>query len=343
MIVRVAQSSSWKQNRLVFHKERVVYSIHLEAYTMRSNRTASVILALLLMLPSAAAYGGTKDDAVAASASYSSSAALPEEPVAQYGQTGVPPLPKTEKAEKSPKAEKTRKPGDIRPFSTVGVAVKMGIAGAGLDVAVPLARKFNLRGGASFFSFDHTFVSDGTNYDASIDLKTAMLAIDWFPFGGAFRLSPIVQLYNDNSVQANLSVPAGQEFSLGDQNSYSSASNPVHGTANFLLGDLGGSKVAPGFTLGFGNMIPRGKGQHWSVPFEVGFLYIQTPLVQLSFQGTSCQNQADAGPVPGPSCTNIATDATSQSNIKQQQTDINNNLSSLRFYPVISVGLSYKF
>jgi hypothetical protein len=304
-------------------------------------RLSPTIALLLIFFPGSFVYASPKDDAVVASASYSTSAALPDEPAAQYGQTGVPPAPKGEKTEKTRTPEK---PGDIRPFSTVGIAVKMGIAGAGFDVAVPLARKFNLRGGASFFSFDHTFVSDGTNYDASIDLKTAMLAIDWFPFGGAFRLSPIVQLYNGNSMQANLSVPAGQEFSLGNQNSYSSVSNPVHGTANFLLGDQGGSKVAPGLTLGFGNMIPRGKGQHWSVPFEVGFLYIQTPQILLNFQGESCNTQADATTtIPGPTCVNIATDPTSQSNVKQEQVDINNNLSGLRFYPVLSVGLSYKF
>ncbi|HXB63143.1 MAG TPA: hypothetical protein VNU94_09875 [Acidobacteriaceae bacterium] len=306
------------------------------------------MLALFLLAAGAAAYAAPRDDTVAASAAYSSSLsstdALPDEPQAQ---SGVPPAPKEEKAEKPAKTasantEKPVKPGSIRPFSTVGIDVKVGLAGAGFDIATPLARKFNLRGGASFFNFDHTFVSDGTNYDASIDLKSAMLAIDWFPFGGAFRLSPIVQLYNGNSMMANLSVPAGQEFSLGNQNSYSSVSNPVHGTANFLLGDQGGSQVAPGFTMGFGNIIPR-KG-HWSVPFEIGFLYIQTPQVLLNFQGTSCNTQADAATVvPGPSCVNIATDPTSQTNVKQEQTDINNNLNELRFFPVLSVGLSYKF
>jgi hypothetical protein len=171
-----------------------------------------------------------------------------------------------------------------------------------------------------------------------------MMAVDWFPFGGAFRMSPVVQLYNGNSMNATLSVPAGQQFSLGDQNSYSSASDPIHGTANFLLGDQGGSKVAPGFTIGFGNMIPRGKGQHWSVPFEMGFIYIQAPQILLNFQGTSCQTQADAATaIPGPTCVNIATDPTSQANMLQEQTDINNNLSSFQFFPVLTIGLSYKF
>ncbi len=319
----------------------MVYSIHLEAKTMRSNRAVLLMFALLVFTTAAIAHAVTKDDVIAATAGYSSSLsnALPDAPQVE---SGVPPAPKEEKADKASKTKQPEKPGGIWPFSTVGIAIKAGIGGAGFDVATPLARKFNLRGGASFFNFEHTFVSDGTNYDASIDLKTAMLAIDWFPFGGAFRLSPIVQLYNGNSMEANLSVPAGQEFSLGNQNSYSSASDPVHGTANFYLGDQGGSQVAPGFTMGFGNMIPR-RG-HWSVPFEMGFVYIQTPQIVLNFQGVSCNTQADAATaIPGPSCVNIATDPTSQANMQQEQTDINNNLSGFRFFPVLSVGVSYKF
>jgi hypothetical protein len=273
--------------------------------------------------------------------------------------SGVPPAPKPEKAKKSapapiaaPAADITQpaKPAknSIRPFTHPAIAVKMGIAGAGFDVAVPLARKFNLRGGASFFSFQHTFVSDGTNYNASLDFKSAMVAIDWYPFGGAFRMSPIVQVYNGNTVNANTSVPAGQSFELNNVQYFSSVGNPINGTAAFSFGNQNGSKVAPGFTIGFGNMIPRGKGQHWSVPFELGFVYIDAPQVLINLGGISCPNQLDANnstspTVPGPGCSFVATDPTTQINVQQEQVDINNDLSVLRFYPVVSVGVSYKF
>ena len=64
----------------------------------------------------------------------------------------------------------------------------------------------------------------------------------------------------------------------------------------------------------------------------------------LNFQGVSCDTQADAATViPGPSCVDIATDPTSQADMKQEQTDINNDLNGLRFFPILTVGLSYKF
>src|ERR1700727_2469919 len=41
----------------------------------------------------------------------------------------------------------------IRPFSSVGVDAKIGLGGIGFDVATPIARKFNLRGGGNFFGY----------------------------------------------------------------------------------------------------------------------------------------------------------------------------------------------
>lgn len=326
----------------------------------RTLRITASIFTLFVFIAGTAAHAGVKDDAVAASANYSSSISsadtLPEEP---QSQSGVPPLQKPEKAKRSAPVPVTPEPVNtetpvkpvrtsVRPFSTVGIAVKMGIAGAGFDIAVPLARKFNLRGGASFFSFDHTFVSDGTNYNASLDFKSAIVALDWFPFGNSFRLSPIAQVYNGNTVNANTSVPAGQSFQLNDTPYFSSVGNPIHGTAAFSFGNQNGSKVAPGFTLGFGNMIPRGKGEHWSVPFEIGFVYIDAPRVLLNLGGISCPTQLDANnstsaTIPGPGCSFVATDPTTQINVQQEQVDIDNDLSVLRFYPVVSIGVSYKF
>ena len=339
--------------------QRTAYDPQYSATRVRDKRTyrmkaltlrnATLMLALLALCAGSFAYAAPKDDAVAASAAISTSAdTLPEAPDTdpQSGvgpQSGVPPAPAKTAAVKTDKSAK--KQNGVRPFTHPAIAIKVGVAGAGVDVALPLARKFNIRGGASFFDFDHTFTSDGTSYDASLDFKTAMIALDWYPFGGSFRMSPIAQIYNGNSVTAITTEPAptAGSFDLGDQDYFSTTSDPVHGSAYLTMGNQGGSKVAPGFTIGWGNMIPRGKGQHWSVPFEMGFLYIQAPQIVLNFQGTACESQVQAIAGSGPSCVNMGTDPTAQSNLHQEQTDINNTLSGLRFFPVISVGLSYKF
>jgi len=309
------------------------------------------MIALLTPFTSSIAYAADDKD-VAAAASYSTSAiAEPQEPATP----NTPPAPErlpvvsSEKQGKAAKPEKVEKPG-VRPFTHPAIAVKVGILnGAGFDVALPLSRKFNIRGGASFFSFDHTFTSDGTNYYANMKLQSSNVSIDWFPFGNAFRMSAIGQVYNNNYMTANASVPGGQSFTLNNVDYYSAAGDPIGGTALLTLGNQGGSTMAPGFTIGFGNMIPRGKGQHWSVPFEIGFIYIQQPQITLNLNGIACQTQADANaqhsttPNIGSTCAYIATDPTTQMNVLDEQNDLNNDLSPLRFYPILSVGLSYKF
>ena len=222
----------------------------------------------------------------------------------------------------------------VRPFSAVAVAIKVGVGGIGFDVATPLARKLNLRGGGEFFSYSPSLTEDGIDVNGSVNFKTVDMHVDFFPFGGSFRLSPGLTLYNGNHLNALATIPGNQTFSLGDGDYYSSPTDPVHGTFDVAFGN----KVAPSFTLGFGNMIPR-SGKHFSVPFEIGFEYIGAPTITLSLTGTACQQ----GQPAAVGCQSISTDATTQANIRQEQLDLNSDLSPARFYPIASIGLSYKF
>ena len=229
--------------------------------------------------------------------------------------------------------DRPKMPG-IAPFSAVAIQVKAGIAGAGLDVAVPLANRFNLRAGGSFFSYNPNLVVDGIGVNGSIQLRSGSASVDIFPFGNAFRISPGVVFYNGNQISAVASVPSGNTFTLNSVQYYSSSTAPVTGTFGLSFGN----KVAPSLTLGFGNMIPR-KGGHWSVPFEIGGEYIGTaPQISLRLTGTTCQGTATTN------CSSIASNTMTQQNIVAEQASLNSNIpQDLKFFPIISIGLSYKF
>ncbi len=224
------------------------------------------------------------------------------------------------------------------PFSALGIAVKVGVSGIGFDVATPLAQKFNLRAGASFFSYSPSgTTSDNITYNGTLNLRSVNASIDWFPFGGSFRLSPGVTMYNGNHFSGNATVAAGQQFDLGDQ-SYTSGylgTNPVQGALNLNFGN----KVAPSITTGFGNIVPRGLGKHFSVPFEIGVQFEGKPAFQLALTGIACQ----VGQPQPVGCAPVATDPTTQANIVQEQNDLNGNVSGLQAYPILSIGLGYKF
>jgi hypothetical protein len=63
-------------------------------------------------------------------------------------------------------------------------------------------------------------------------------------------------------------------------------------------------------------MISR-NGRHWSFPFELGAAFTGVPTLKINLIGSACTNQADAAS-NGPSCVNMATNATAQSNLNAQ-------------------------
>lgn len=212
----------------------------------------------------------------------------------------------------------------------VGVAVKVGVLGAGVDVAVPIGAKVNIRGGFSGFSLSQEFEDGGITLDAKLKLRSASAHLDWFPFGGGFHLSPGVMLYNGNEMNAVARVPGGTSFSLGNADYISNAANPVTGTADVVF-----KRVAPSLMMGWGNVVPRGS-RRWSIPFELGVVFSKAPTATLNLAGSVCDTR-------GLNCRNLATDAGLQADVREQEAEINANIDILKFIPVFSLGFAFSF
>src|SRR5262249_55054678 len=60
--------------------------------------------------------------------------------------------------------------------------------GIGVEGAVELTRKSNLRGGFNFFTYDFNQTKDNLAYNAQLHLRSAEALYDWFPFAGRFHL-----------------------------------------------------------------------------------------------------------------------------------------------------------
>jgi hypothetical protein len=220
-----------------------------------------------------------------------------------------------------------------RPFSTVGAAVSVGTLGIGGQVATPLSQRTNLRAGGNFFSYGGaTYNNDGIDYTGTLKLRSAAALLDWFPFGGSFRLSPGVQFYSGLNASATLAVPFGETFTLNHVSYASSSIVPVTGTAALTT-----NAVAPMFTFGWGNLVPRSEHGHFSVPFELGFAYQGAPKVSVALVGKACDPS-------GLNCRDVTTDTGIQSNLAAQQKIVSDDIGQyFRFYPVVSIGFGYKF
>jgi hypothetical protein len=214
--------------------------------------------------------------------------------------------------------------------SQVGVAVKISLLGAGVEAAIPLTYRTNVRFGFNAFSYSRGFGNSGVNYSADLAFRSFETHYDWFPFGGRFHLSPGLMVYNGNQIKANATVPSTQQFTLGGTSYTSDSADPIVG-----MGKIAFNKVGPTFMLGWGNLLPR-SSKHFSVPFEFGVLFQGSPKTTLNLTGSACDSS-------GVGCHNITNDTTFQSNVIAQQNKLNNDMSFFQVYPIISLGVGYKF
>jgi hypothetical protein len=148
-----------------------------------------------------------------------------------------------------------------------GVALTPHVSseGAGADLTYRLAPRVNLRAGASVpVSVNLDDVSFGdVKYDTKAKLGGVQALVDWHPFAGRFRVSAgIVAFRSPWTLRAN-------RVSTYKINGHTYAGNDVGDlTAEIQLKH----KVAPAFTLGWGNAVRPGR--HWGFGLEAGLAYV---------------------------------------------------------------------
>lgn len=72
----------------------------------------------------------------------------------------------------------------------MGLALTGGTTGLGGSLTIPLHGNYlNLRGTIHGYSIDEDLEEDGVDYDATLDLENYGLLLDWHPFAGGIRLT----------------------------------------------------------------------------------------------------------------------------------------------------------
>jgi hypothetical protein len=211
-----------------------------------------------------------------------------------------------------------------------GIGAKVSTLGVGVEAGMSLTRHSNVRVGFNFFNYSKTSHAHGITYDGDLDLRSLQITYDQYLIGG-LHVSPSLLAYNGNHIDASAGVPAGQSFSLGGTRYFSGAANPVAGTGTVHV-----RTVAPAVFLGMGNIVPRSAMHVW-FNVEGGVVFQGTPTTKLNLGGTACLVNPTTG------CLNAGTDPTVQANVQNEQAKLNKDLEPLKYYPVLSVGISWKF
>ena len=260
-------------------------------------------------------------------------------------------------ASKTAKATKKKAEVHLKPFSAFALGGGVSLMGVNMQAATNLNRYLNLRGTGNVFNYsvnnisvngstgNSGFSTNGLNLDGKVNMATAGVSLDYFPFPKhGLRLSPGMLFYNQNQISANAVEAAGNSFTLNGNTYYSATANAATGAAPLnVAANLGLNTHQQALTLttGWGNMIPR-NGGHWSFPFEVGAAFTGTPSLNVNLTGWACIDQAQTECSDVTSTTNPIGLAV-QSNPNAQVTKWKSDLDPLKVYPIFSFGASYDF
>jgi hypothetical protein len=209
----------------------------------------------------------------------------------------------------------------------LGVGVKAGTAGVGVDLSVALSKTVNAR--LSLTNVDETLdeaieISDAdnsANVDATMDLGFGAtgLLLDWYVFDGTFHVTAGM-MRNDSKIDFNGRITDAQVTFGGT--TYDVA-------ADFSDPNLSGSISAgesfePYLGVGWGRKAGDDPGLALSV--ELGVM-LMSPEVDLR----------------APTATNPANQPTLDANVDDAESAAKNDLSELEMWPILSFGLNYAF
>ena len=189
-------------------------------------------------------------------------------------------------------------------------AIKVSTMGGNIDVYRSFGEKFNVHVGYNYFALTQSLgETDDYKTEGKIGLSSISALGDFFPFeSSTFRITGGV-MYNLNVIDATLT--AAKEYKVGGDNYSPEELGDLTATIEF-------NKFSPYLGLGFGN--PTSGDSGFGFVFDVGTMYQGTAIVNLQAEG-----------LLKPSAT------------KDQEKTIENNLSWFQWYPVVSLGITYKF
>lgn len=196
----------------------------------------------------------------------------------------------------------------------VAVGATAGTSGVGLDVQIKVGPIFTLRGSLDRLTHSADESYDGVDYNADLTFDTVGAFIDMHPLANGLLISGGAYLGDrDIALAATPTGPVeigGQSFTPGQ------------------VGTLGGAiklqDLAPFIGIGWDDTFYR--SGRWGFRAVAGVAWSDAPEVVLTSTGGSLSN-----------------DAAFQARLRDESRNITDEAEGYGLFPVIQVGLNYKF
>lgn len=190
----------------------------------------------------------------------------------------------------------------------------IGTAGGTLEGQVRLSDNFQLRGGVNYLKFDNEVDVDDINYDGDLDFSGLGAFVDVHPFGGSFFVSGGAYVGDktfDFSATSTTAVDIG---------------GVVFTPAEYgrLEGNTSWDDVAPFLGVGFDNTF-TGSG-NWGFSIVGGAALFGSGDVSLQSVGGTLSN-----------------DPLLTAELDAEIAEIEQEIEDYELYPIVQLGLSYRF
>jgi hypothetical protein len=197
---------------------------------------------------------------------------------------------------------------DINETSGFAVGIKAGTTGIGIEGIYTINEYFALRGHYSKYSDSFEESSDDIDFNLDADIGMAGLLVDVHPFGGFFRLS--LGLMSNGNEFSGLAIPT-DTFEIGDGEYTPEEIGELSASLTF-------KSTVPYVGFGWGKTTKEGLGLN----FEIGAMLQDTP--QISLTTTSS--------VPG-----------LQEDLIAEEEEFKESVKDFKFWPVVALGITYRF
>jgi hypothetical protein len=195
------------------------------------------------------------------------------------------------------------------------IGAEAGTTGFG-PVAVVTANKYLTASvGYTWFDYDYTYNGSDNDYKAKIKFSNIQALLNYHPFAGTFHISAGA-FFSKNTVDVTAKLSKSKTYTIGGTEYTYTQVGDLYGDADIIDG------AVPFVGIGW-SKVPEREG--WGFLFDIGVLFIDSPSVHLTANGE------------------IASNEEFKSDLKKEEDDINDDLDSFKIYPVIQLGVIYRF
>ncbi len=205
-------------------------------------------------------------------------------------------------------------------FAGPAVGVTVGTTGLGANVNIPVLPILGVRIGYSGFTYHHDIDQTEVEYAGRLHFSEASGLLDWYVLAGSFHVTAGVY-GGDTRVDVN-GRPTDGTYTINGTTYNAAQVGSLSGRLKF------GNSVQPYLGLGWGNPF---RGGPLTFTVDLGAIYGGTPSVSLSAQ---C---GVAAPPGSPACTQV------QNSLAGERAQLASDVTVAKWYPVLNLGLAFRF